>query len=173
MKKIITREEILDTVKRMALDISRDYKYKNPLLICVMDGAEYFLRDLVKYLTLKKYSINYIKAKSYNGIDSTGTIELTCKFNNNIIEGRDIIIVDDIYDTGLTLKNVISNVACHGSKTIKTCVLIHKVEKRKHEISIDYFGFLCNRQFLVGYGTDYNGKYRDLLEIYELTNESS
>lgn len=164
---LISRERIQARVKELASQITRDYEGKEPVLIGVLTGAVFFFADLAREISLP-LKLDFIRVASYgSGKTSSGTIKLT-KDIEIPIKGKSAILVEDIVDTGLTLAHVIDLLQERAPESIRSCVLIDKQERRETEVAIDYTGFQVEKGFVVGYGLDYNEKYRGLPDIYVL-----
>lgn len=165
LKQLFTAEEIQLTISRLANEIRRDYAGKTPLVIGVLKGSFIFLADLIRMLRMP-LEIDFIRAASYGAIDvSSGVVRIT-KDTDADIGNRDIIVVEDIVDTGLTLDIILKHLKAKKPASLKTCALIDKPNRRQISIKIDYHGFHAKDVFLVGYGLDYNEKYRYLQDIY-------
>jgi len=164
---LIPRETILSKVKELSLQISSDYAGKDPIFIGILNGVVFFFADLIMGLTIP-CKIDFIRAASYgSGMTSRGKVEFT-KDVEISIQGKPVIIVDDIVDTGLTLKHIVESVQEKGSESARICALIDKLERREEEIIIYYCGFQVEEGFLVGYGLDHDEQYRYLPDIYVL-----
>jgi hypoxanthine phosphoribosyltransferase len=163
----IPRKGILARVRELATQISSEYGGTEPILIGVLNGVVFFFGDLVMEMTIPS-KIDFIRAASYgSGTASSGTITFT-KDVEIPIQDKPVIIVEDIVDTGLTLKKIIEALEGRSPESIKTCVLIDKQERRMEEVVIDYCGFQVEGGFLVGYGLDHDEQYRYLRDIYVL-----
>ena len=138
--------------------------YTNPLsalyIIGVLTGSFIFVSDLVRCLSIP-LTITFIKASSYEGLESSGSVAIS-GIEGLDIEGRDVLLVEDIVDTGLTLTKVIERLAQYRPRTIKVCTLLDKPCKREYTVDVDYIGFEIPDKFVVGYGLDYKGIYRNL-----------
>jgi len=166
-KVLLSRETIQNRVKELADRISTDYAGKEPLLIGVLKGVIFFLADLMREIRISS-ELDFIRAASYGSeMTSSGKIKLT-KDVEIPLRGKHVIVVEDIVDSGLTLSHVIRNLERRGVESLRVCALIDKLERRDLTVTIDYCGFQVKKGFLVGYGLDYNEKYRHLPEIYEL-----
>ena len=164
---LIKREAIETRVKSLARQISSDYHDKEPIFIGILNGVIFFFADLLRELGIPA-KIDFMRAASYGaGMTSSGEIRIY-KDVEIPIEGKDVVIVEDIVDTGLTLKEIIKGLENRAPGSIKTCVLINKLERRDVGVNIDYCGFEVEKGFLVGYGLDHDEKYRNLPEIYTL-----
>jgi len=164
---VLTEEEIEKTIIRIAQSISLDYKDCDLILIGVLKGSFIFLSDLVRNLSIP-VKIDFIRVSSYdNGTSSSGNI----KFINDVgieIKGKDILVIEDIIDTGFTLEYIINHLKKSEPASIKVCTLIDKLERRKTDIKIDYSGHITKEGFLVGYGLDYAENFRNLPGIFHL-----
>ncbi len=169
LKTIISDSEIEQICKRLGAQISKDYEGKKPIVIGLLKGCLPFMSDLVKHIS-GYITIDYMSVSSYDGMASTGAITIK-KDVESIIEGKDIIIVDDIIDTGVTLLNIVEYFKEKKANSIKTCCLLDKPEGRKVAIEADYIGTTIPKEFVVGYGLDFNGYYRNLPFIGVLKKE--
>ncbi len=164
---VLKREEIEELTASMARRISSDYKGRELVLIGVLKGAFVFLADLARQLTVS-VKVDFVRAASYgSGVTSSGKIELTKKIDIDI-EGKDVLVVEDIFDSGLTLTYLIDYLQKLKPKTVKVCTLLDKHERRQSGIRVDYACHVVDKGFLVGYGLDYDEAYRELPEIYHL-----
>jgi len=164
---LISRETIRDKVKELAGQISSDYAGEEPVLIGILNGVVFFFADLVREMSIPS-RIDFVRAASYgSGMSSSGTIKLT-KEVEIPVRDKHVIIIEDIVDTGLTLKHICKKIEETGPVSIKICALIDKLERRDEEIQIDYCGFQIKEGFVVGYGLDYDEQYRYLPAIYVL-----
>lgn len=163
---LIDSDDIQKKIKELAARINKDYDGQKPLFVGVMNGAFLFIADLLKRVTLE-CELTFVRVKSYEGTSSTGVIRNLAGLDQDI-SNRDVIIVEDIVDTGETLKYLIGEVLKHQPKTIRIATLVFKPEAMKYPIKIDYIGFEVPRDFLVGYGLDYDGLGRNLTSIYTL-----
>lgn len=167
---LITEDEIKARIKELGILISEDYKEKFPLLICILRGAFLFLADLVKKTKIP-LSIDFMAISSYGGkTESNGEVKIL-KDLDTYIEGRHVLIIEDIVDTGLTMDSVTRLLKTRKPKSLKICTLLDKVERRRIKVNIDYFGFKIPNKFVVGYGLDYEEKYRNLPYIGVLKEE--
>ncbi len=162
----ISEEKILEKVKELAENINRDYKDKKPLFIAILNGSFMFASDLFKHITIDA-EITFIKLASYKGMKSSGQVITAIGLEMDLID-RDVIIVEDIVDTGKTLHYFIPKLQHQQPASLKIASLLHKPEALKHPLTIDYIGFNIPNKFVVGYGLDYDGLGRNLKEIYQL-----
>jgi hypoxanthine phosphoribosyltransferase len=160
---ILTESQIKGKVKELAAQITKDYSDKPPIVIGILKGSVIFLSDLIRSVDLP-IRLDFIAVSSYGSeMTSSGVVRIQYDLKISI-EGRDVLVVEDIVDTGLTLAYLMENFATRRPKSIKICALLDKKEARKSdvELKIDYVGFEVPDQFLVGYGLDYDEKYRNL-----------
>ncbi len=157
---LIDEEKIQKRLEEMAKEIDSVYNGQSIIAICVLRGAIYFTVDLTKKMKTP-IELDFIKASSYVGTESTGKIKMTLDINENI-EGRDVLIIEDIIDTGYTLKYLRDYLLSKNPKSLRIAVLADKEERRKVEVPIDFTGFKIPNKFLVGYGFDYDNSYRNI-----------
>lgn len=157
---LLTKEQIQSKVKELAKRISHDYNGRKPLIVGVLRGCVLFLADILKNLDID-VSIDFIAPSSYNGTKSTGSVRILLDLRENI-EGKEIVIVEDIIDTGLTAKYLLDSLKARHPKSVALCALLDKKEARTTAVSINYAGFTIPDKFVVGYGLDYNELYRNL-----------
>jgi len=164
LNRLITSAEIDAAVQRLASEITRDYRRKNPLLIGILKGSFVFMADLVRRLDMP-LEVDFIRLSSYGvGTESSGKIKILGKLNQPV-EGRHVIVVEDIIDTGLTTAYFLRHIKRKKTASAALCALSEKTTRRKVEVKIDYLGFTVPNKFIVGYGIDYNEKYRNLPDI--------
>jgi hypoxanthine phosphoribosyltransferase len=168
---VITKDEIQQKVKELGTLISGDYKDDEVVLVCNLKGAFVFLADLCRYIT-SPISIDFIATTSYKGTESTGDVRIIKDLKMDVKE-KNILVVEDIVDTGYTLDYTLKYLALHRPKSIKVCTLLDKRCKREVNLDIDYIGFEVSDRFVVGYGLDYNERYRELDYIGELIQEGN
>ena len=162
----ITSQEIEEQVARIAAEINRDYEGKKPLFIAILNGAFIFAADLFKHLTVEA-EICFIKLASYKGVKSTGKVITAIGLDIDLYS-REVIIIEDIVDTGKTLSQFLPQLEHHHPASLKIASLLHKPEAMIHPIKIDYLGFTIPNKFVIGYGLDYDGLGRNIKEIYQL-----
>ncbi len=165
----ITEEEIRTRIKALGAEITRDYAGLNPLLIGVLKGACFFLSDLLRAIDTR-VSIEFMAISSYGSSTRTSGEVRIVKDLDVAIEGRHILVVEDIVDTGLTLSYLLANLASRGAASVKLAALLDKHERRQREVKIDYLGFQIPDEFVVGYGLDFAERYRNLPFIGVLKN---
>ena len=162
----LTSDEIDEQVQRVADEINRDYAGKKPLFIAILNGAFIFAADLFKKINIEA-EICFIKLASYKGVKSTGKVITAIGLDTDLF-GRDVIIVEDIVDTGKTLFQFLPQLEHQNPASLKVASLLHKPDASVHPIRINYLGFTIPDKFVVGYGLDYDGLGRNIKEIYQL-----
>jgi hypoxanthine phosphoribosyltransferase len=168
---LISQEEIAARVMELAGAISRDYAGKEPLLIAVLKGAVVFLADLMRASTIP-LSCDFMAVSSYGaGSRSSGVVKITSDLSVSI-ENRHVLLVEDIIDTGRTVSYLKRNLQTRHPADLKICALLDKMERRQADVALDYVGFTIPNQFVVGYGLDYAGLYRNLPYIAVLEEET-
>ncbi len=161
---IISSEQINTRVREMAELISKDYSGKRPLLIGVLKGAVIFLSDLIRYLTIT-VEIDFIAVSSYgNSTASSGVVRILKDLEQSI-QGKDVLIVEDIVDTGLTLNYLVDNLGSRQPYSLKVVTLLDKPDRRKVVLEPDYCGFTIPDRFVIGYGLDYGEDFRQLADL--------
>jgi len=164
LEVLITEEEIGRVVHRLAQEISRDYGDKHPLLLGILKGSFVFMSDLVRLLEIP-VEIDFIRISSYGSSKvSSGKVRVVHGLNSDV-KGRDVIIIDDIVDTGLATSFVIDYLRKRKPASVKVCALLDKPSRRQTDVIIDYLGVKIPDRFVVGYGLDYDEWFRDLPDI--------
>ena len=166
----LTRDEIEKQVKRVAGELRDDLKGKNPLFLCVLNGAFIFAADLIRELGINDAHINFVKYSSYEGTSSTGSVKEIMGLTEDV-EGRDGVIVEDIVDTGLTAQMMVSDLKKRNPRSVRFVTLLHKPESSKTGFKPDYVAFAIPPKFIIGYGLDLDGKVRNLKDIYVIDEE--
>jgi hypoxanthine phosphoribosyltransferase len=159
-KVLIAEEDIKRRVRELGKELSRDYEGKTPILISVLKGGIIFLSDLVRSLSIL-HEIDFMWVSSYKGTESSGVVRILADLSINI-EGHDVIIVEDIVDTGMTLDYIRHILLARHPKSLRICTLLDKKARRRIEVPIDYVGFEIPDEFVIGYGLDYGEKLRNL-----------
>jgi len=164
LKVLIKRQEIEREVAKLARAIRHDYLNNNPLLIGILKGSFIFMADLVREIAMP-LEVDFIRLSSYGGgTESSGKIKALSRLNEPV-EGRHVLIVEDIIDTGLTTAYLIKYLKRKKPASVRLCALTEKPSRRKIDVKIDYTGFTVPDKFIVGYGIDWNEKYRNLRDI--------
>lgn len=164
-------EKVQEAVSRLAAEINRDYKGRRPVLIGVLKGSFMFIADLARLLEVP-VQIDFITAGSYgSGTCTSGSVRIKNDINTDI-SGRDVIIIDDILDSGITLTCIREHIAAKGPSSLKICVLLDKPSRRVVDCPAEYIGMKVPNVFLVGYGLDYSEDYRNLDGLFELVQNS-
>lgn len=172
IETMITREEIEKRVKELAKEIERDFAGKEPVCIGLLKGSVIFMSDLIKEIDLP-LAIDFLKVSSYHGgTESTGVVQILQDVSYDL-RGKDVIIIEDIIDTGLTLTYVKKFLLSKGISSLHVCSLLDKPSRRKVELVGDYIGFAIPDEFVVGYGLDYAEKHRNLPYIGKVVNHGN
>ena len=169
LERLISEEQIKERIKELGEQIARDYEDKNPLLIGVLKGACIFISDLLRAIDIK-LGIEFMAISSYGSSTRTSGEVRIIKDLDVPIEGRDILVIEDIVDTGLTLSYLLANLESRGATSVKLVALLDKHERRLREVEINYLGFPIPDAFVVGYGLDFAERYRNLPFIGVLKN---
>src|SRR3972149_10969359 len=160
-KPLITQKAIEKRVKELGAQITTDYDGKDVLMICLLKGAYTFFADLVRNVQLP-VMVDFMMVSSYKDRSvSSGTVNIVQELSSSI-EGKDVLLVEDIIDSGLTLDYIYQALKAMNPESLKLCVLLDKSDRRKHEVPIEYLGFSIPNKFIIGYGLDYKDKYRNL-----------
>ena len=165
----ISEAEIKQRVKAVAEQINRDMAGKNPLLLAVLNGAFIFAADPMREITIP-CEISFVKLASYQGVTSSGTVKEVIGINENL-SGRTVIIVEDIVESGLTMKRMIESIGTRNPASVHICTLLLKPDRLKVPLTIDYVAFRIPNDFILGYGLDYDQQGRQLKDIYTLKND--
>jgi len=165
-EKFISKEEIDDSVQKVADGINRDFEGKNPLLLAILNGAFIFASDLMRKITIP-CEISFVKFASYAGTMSTSSIKELIGVDEDL-KDRYVIIVEDIVDTGITMDKLLRDVKEKNPADVKVACFCFKPEAFKKDFAIDYIGLQIPNDFIVGYGLDYNGYGRNLPDIYKI-----
>lgn len=168
----LSEEKIQERIKELAVEIMDDYKDEVPVFIGILNGSFLFMSDLIKNVALD-CEIDFMKLSSYGDAKiSSGNVKMVKDLNCDI-EGRDVIVVEDIVDTGLSINYIEKLMESHKPKSVKIATLLMKPESLKYNVKIDYIGFEIPNKYVVGYGLDLAQKYRNLRSIYALNEENN
>jgi hypoxanthine phosphoribosyltransferase len=163
----LSEDTIQARIKELAENINKDYAGKKPLFVAILNGSFMFASDLFKYLSIEA-EICFIKLASYKGMKSSGKVVTTIGLDDDLF-GKDVIIVEDIVDTGKTLHKFLPKLQHQQPASLKIAALLYKPEATEYPLTLNYIGFSIPNKFVVGYGLDYDGLGRNLKEIYQLT----
>lgn len=169
-KVLITEKQLDDKVKELGRKISEDYRGKNLVMISVLKGSVVFMADLMRAVTIP-CEIDFMSVSSYGADTKTSGVVKIVKDLDQNLEGKDLLIVEDILDSGMTLSYIKGMLEQRGTNSIRLCTLLDKPERRKADVTADYFGFVVPDEFVVGYGLDYAEKYRNLPYVGVLKEE--
>ncbi len=166
---LLTKEQISSCIQHLSCRITQEYAdSEKVIVVSLLTGAKYFTNDLFSIVKCEKFKIHYVQVSSYNNsLKSSGSVEIS-GFDKINFCGENVLIVDDIYDSGLTMSALLALIKNQNPKSVRTCVLLNKNVARKQQIEIDFKGFDVPDCFVVGYGLDYKGQYRDLQYIAKL-----
>jgi len=163
----IPYEKIRSVVEEMAEKMNDDFKDKNPLFICILNGSFMFAAEIFKRISLLDAEISFIKLASYSGTNTTGTVKELIGLNEDLT-GRVVVVLEDIVDSGITIAKTIEQIKAKNPAEIKIATLLLKPDALQTEIQLDYIGIEIPNDFIVGYGLDYNGRGRNLIDIYKV-----
>lgn len=166
----ISYEKIRSIVEEMAEKMNNDLKDKNPLFICILNGSFMFAAEIFKRISLLDAEISFIKLASYSGTATTGSVKQLIGLNEDLT-GRTVVVLEDIVDSGITIANTIEQIQNKNPLEIKIATLLLKPTALQVNVQLDYIGIEIPNDFIIGYGLDYNGRGRNLIDIYKLTNQ--
>lgn len=166
----IPSHEIQKRIGEMAAQINIDYQKENPIFLSILNGAFIFTADLFREITIPA-EVSFIKLKSYRKMESSGKVKELLGLEHNIFN-RNIVIIEDIVDTGKTLNHILEEFTELGAKSIEILTLLHKPEANRHPVDLKYIGFEIPNKFVVGYGLDYEGQGRNLKDIYKVIEQA-
>ena len=166
----IPYEKIRSVIEEMAERMNSDFKDKNPLFICILNGSFMFAAEIFKRISLLDAEISFIKLASYSGTNTTGNVRELIGLNEDLT-GRLIVVLEDIVDSGITIAKTIEQIQAKNPAEIKIATLLLKPDALKTKVQLDYVGIEIPNDFIVGYGLDYNGRGRNLIDIYKVTEK--
>lgn len=166
----LTRERIAEQVKRVAEEIRKDLGESQPVFICVLKGAFVFAADLIREVGINDCTISFVRYASYEGTSTTGKVRQLVGLNEDLTD-RDVVIIEDIVDTGYTAVKMIDDIKKLNPRSVRFATLLHKPESSKTGFMPDYTAFSIPSKFIIGYGLDLDGKARNLSDIYVIEEE--
>ena len=165
----IPYEKIRSVVEDMAEKMNRDLTGKNPLFLCILNGSFMFAAEIFKRISLLDAEISFLKLASYSGTSTTGSVKQLIGLNESLA-GRTIVVLEDIVDTGITIENTIEQIKAHNPAEVKIATLLLKPDALQRDVQLDYVGIEIPNEFIGGYGLDYNGRGRTLIDIFKVVN---
>ena len=160
-KVLFSKEQLAKRIKELAAQLDKDYAGKTPLMVAILKGSVMFFTDLIREMTLP-LEIDFMSISSYgSGVKSSGEVKMIKDLDKKI-EGKDVIIVEDIVDSGYTMKYLTHLLEARNPSSIKICALLDKPSRRETDVAVDYKGFEVGNEFVVGYGLDYAARYRNI-----------
>ncbi|WP_159518763.1 hypoxanthine phosphoribosyltransferase [Sunxiuqinia indica] len=162
----IPYEKIRSVIEKMADKMNEELEGKNPLFLCILNGSFMFAAEIFKRITLLDAEISFVKLASYSGTQSTGKIKELIGLNESL-EGRTVVILEDIVDSGITIDNTIKQLQDHKPAEVQVATLLLKPDALVKEVKLDYIGLEIPNDFIVGYGLDYDGRGRNLIDIFK------
>lgn len=166
----IPHEKICSVVEEMADKMNEELADKNPLFLCILNGSFMFAAELFKRIDLVETEISFVKLASYEGDHTTGKVKQLIGLNEDI-QGRTVVVLEDIVDTGITINNIQDQLDKLNPKEVKIATLLLKPDSLQKEVDLEYVGLEIPNDFIVGYGLDYDGYGRNLIDIYSVIND--
>lgn len=170
-EEFISQEKIQETVRALAAQINHDYEGKTPIFLPILNGSFMFASDLIKEIKIP-CRLSFVKISSYQGTQSTGQLKTLIGHEESLFK-QDIVIIEDIVDSGLTLQKIIEELRSLGTQSVEAVSLLRKTPAREKDIDVKYIGFDIDMEFVLGYGLDYDGLGRNLKEIYKLRKKQA
>lgn len=171
LTEIFSPEQLETRIKELALQIQKDFAGQELIAVCLLNGAFIFFSDLVRNIHNENLKIDFLRVSSYgDNIESSLKLKVKKDLEFDVVD-KNVLVVDDIIDTGFTLEKIVQMIKDKGAKTVKTCTLINKKERRLSSYQVDYYGFDLDKGYIVGYGLDMAQKLRNLNGIYEVCFE--
>lgn len=168
-RQFINKSKVQDAVRTLAEQINTDYKDKSPVFLPILNGSFMFASDLIKQVDVP-CRVSFVKISSYAGTASTGQLKTILGVEESLFN-QDVLIVEDIVDTGLTLQKITEELKSLGTKSVEVVALLRKQPAREKNVEVKYVGFEIDNEFVVGYGLDYDGLGRNLKDIYRTSKE--
>lgn len=166
----LTSDRIAEQVKRVAGEIRHDLADSNPVFICVLKGAFIFASDLIRQIGINDCTVSFVRYASYEGTSTTGKVKQLVGLTDDL-EGKDVVIIEDIVDTGYTAVKMIDDIRKQNPRSVRFATLLHKPESSRTGFTPDYIAFSIAPKFILGYGLDLDGKGRNLPDIYVIEEE--
>ena len=166
----ITRDVIREKVEELGAKLKKDLEGSKPVFLCVLTGAFVFAADLIRAIGLHDAKVQFVKYSSYEGTHSTGTVRKIMGLNEDV-SGKDVVIIEDIVDTGLTAVQMIEDIKEQNPASVRFVSLLHKPDNARNDFKPDYVAFTIPPKFIIGYGLDLDGKARNLKDIYVIEEE--
>ncbi len=163
----IPYEKIRSVIEKMADEMNEKLEGKNPLFLCVLNGSFMFAAEIFKRITLLDAEISFVKLASYDGTSTTGKVKELIGLNEHL-EGRTVVVLEDIVDTGITIEKTIEQIKAKKPAEVQVATLLLKPDALQKEVQLDYIGLEIPNDFIVGYGLDYNGRGRNLIDILKV-----
>ena len=164
----IPYEKIRSVIEKIADEMNENLKGKNPLFLCILNGSFMFAAEIFKRITLLDAEISFVKLASYSGTSTTGIVKELIGLNEDI-KGRTVVVLEDIVDTGITIEKVIAQLEAKNPEDVQVATLLMKPEAlQKKNVKLNYVGLEIPNDFIVGYGLDYDGRGRNLIDIYKV-----
>ena len=163
----IPYEKIRSVVEKIADEMNENLAGKNPLFLCILNGSFMFAAEIFKRITLLDAEISFVKLASYQGTSTTGTVKELIGLNESL-EGRTVVVLEDIVDTGITIEMVIAQIKAKNPVDVQVATLLLKPDALQKDVKLDYVGLEIPNEFIVGYGLDYDGRGRNLIDIFKV-----
>jgi len=165
----IPYEKIRSVVEKIADEMNENLAGKNPLFLCILNGSFMFAAEIFKRITLLDAEISFVKLASYEGTSTTGTVKELIGLNESL-EGRTVVVLEDIVDTGITIEKVIAQIEAKKPAEVQVATLLLKPDALKRDVDLAYVGLEIPNEFIVGYGLDYDGRGRNLIDIFKVVD---
>ncbi|RKD86195.1 hypoxanthine phosphoribosyltransferase [Mangrovibacterium diazotrophicum] len=163
----IPYEKIRAVIEKIADEMNENLAGKNPLFLCILNGSFMFAAEIFKRITLLDAEISFVKLASYQGTSTTGTVKELIGLNESL-EGRTVVVLEDIVDTGITIEKVIAQIKAKNPAEVQVATLLLKPDALQRDVNLDYVGLEIPNEFIVGYGLDYDGRGRNLIDIFKV-----
>ena len=163
----IPYEKIRAVIEKIADEMNENLAGKNPLFLCILNGSFMFAAEVFKRITLLDAEISFVKLASYQGTSTTGTVKELIGLNESL-EGRTVVVLEDIVDTGITIEKVIAQINAKNPAEVQVATLLLKPDALQRDVNLDYVGLKIPNEFIVGYGLDYDGRGRNLIDIFKV-----